>query len=98
MLYVHLLGLVKKNELIKIQGVNSFKMGSALGKSWVLELSGYAVAQCMTQSSVTNNYHSTTTAITFIPQYPAIITGCDISVVRTDVFTGLSITKLVMNL
>ena len=89
MMYVHLVGLVKENKLIKMQEVNNFKMGSAPGKRWVLELSGYAVVVCMTQSSVTNHYHSTATAVTFIPQYPSIITDFDISVVRTDVFTGL---------
>ena len=81
-----------------MQGVNNFKMGSAPSKRWILELSVYAVVDCLTQISVTNHYHSTATAITFISQYPAIITGFDISVVRTDVFTGLSITNLVMNL
>jgi hypothetical protein len=98
MLYVHLVGLIKEIKLIKMQGVKYFKMGSAPGKRWVLELSGYAVVECLTQISVTNHYHSTAIAITFIPQYPAIITGFDISVVRTDVFTGLSITNLVMNM
>jgi len=59
---------------------------------------GYAVVGCMTQISVTNHYHNTATATTFTPQYPAVTTGFDISVVRTDVFTGLSNTDLIMKL
>ena len=45
MLYVHLVGSVKENKLIKMQGLNNFKMGSAPGKRWVLEISGYAVVE-----------------------------------------------------
>ena len=81
-----------------MQGLNNFKMGSAPGKRWVLEISGYAVVECTTQSSVTNHCHSTARDITFKPQYPAINTGIDISIDRTEVFTGLSITNPVMNL
>jgi len=67
MLYVQLVGLVKENNLIKIQELNNFKMGSAPGKRWVLELSGYAVVECMTQnchqplSQYNHNHHVHTT-------------------------------------
>ena len=98
MLYVHLVGLVKENKSIKMQGLNNFKMVSAPGTRWALELSGYAVVEFMTQRSVTSHYHRSATAITFIPQYPAIITGFDISVFPTDIFIGITTTNLVKNL
>jgi len=65
MLYVHLVGSVKENKLIKMQGLNNFKMGSAPGKRWVLEISGYAVVEWTTHQPLSqySQSHHVQTAV-----------------------------------